>query len=60
MLEELRAQGYDVGRKRVARLMAREDGRVLGHVDYEDRYWERRAAAQLGCLPGRGKTTRNG
>jgi hypothetical protein len=30
---------------------------MLSPVDYEDRYWDRRAAAQLRCLPGRGKTT---
>ena len=30
---------------------------MLSPVDYEERYWDRRAAAQLKCLPDRGKTT---
>jgi len=25
-------------------------------IDHEERYWDRRAAAQRRCLPGRGKT----
>ena len=29
---------------------------MLSPVDYEERYWDRRAAAQRRCLPGRGKT----
>ena len=33
---------------------------MLSPVDYGERYWDRRAAAQLRCLPGGGETNAEG